>query len=55
VILQEPFHSVRRAALFVGGERENDVAIRYEPLLLQSNESVTMMASLAFMSCVPRP
>ena len=38
MILQEPIHPVRRAALFVGRERQDDVAIRNEPLLLQSNE-----------------
>ncbi len=38
MILQEPFHAVRSAALLVGGQREDDVAIRREPLPLQSNE-----------------
>ena len=38
VRLQQPVDAVGRAALFVGGQRQNQVAVRHEALFLQANK-----------------
>ena len=38
VIFQQPIHAVRLSALLIGGERQDDVAVRDIAFLLQTNE-----------------
>ena len=38
VVLDQPIHAVRGAALFIGGQRQDDVAVRHEAFLLEADQ-----------------
>ena len=55
MVFEQPFDAVEVAAFFVGGQRENQIAIRREAFLLQPNQVGDRCDAIALSSLVPRP
>ena len=56
MVLDQPINTVvRTAAFFIGGKRNDDVAIRFETLSLVADRVAIQTAACALSSPVPRP